>query len=103
MKDFERKLIWLPPVLRRMVDAVRWSLLRLLKFLLPRLKHGMILAFDDYYCWSSSQTSGERRACAEIFADDKEWSLVPYLQFGWAGMSFVVEGKSLKGVAGATY
>jgi hypothetical protein len=35
-----------------------------LEFLLPRLKHGMIIAFDDYYCWSATQVSGERKACA---------------------------------------
>ena len=79
------------------------STLCVLKFLLPRLKHGMILAFDDYYCWSGTQVSGERRACAEIFLNAKEWALVPYVQFGWAGMSFLVERKSLNGVAAATY
>jgi len=79
------------------------STLSVLKFLLPRLKHGMILAFDDYYCWSGTQVSGERRACAEIFADNHEWVLVPYHQFGWPGMSFVVESKHLKGGTGASY
>jgi O-methyltransferase len=33
-----------------------------LQFLEPRLKHGMIVAFDDYFCWSPSQIAGERRA-----------------------------------------
>jgi len=26
-----------------------------LEFLTPRLKHGMIIAFDDYFCWSATQ------------------------------------------------
>ena len=76
-----------------------------LEFLLPRLKHGMIIAFDDYYCWSSSQVSGERRACAEIFRDNSQWILVPYIQFGGGGggMSFVVERRDLGGSAGQCY
>ncbi|MGC2163740.1 MAG: TylF/MycF/NovP-related O-methyltransferase [Silvibacterium sp.] len=61
------------------------------KFLMPRLQHGMILAFDDYYCYSSEVPSGERLALAEAFRDNTEWRLLPYVQFGWAGMSFIVE------------
>ena len=71
------------------------SALAVLRFLLPRLKHGMILAFDDYYCWSSTQVSGERRACTEVFANNVDWRLVPYIQYGWHGMSFVTEKKRL--------
>jgi O-methyltransferase len=62
-----------------------------LEFLTPRLKHGMIVAFDDYYCWSPSQISGERRAMLELFDASYRWRLVPYLQFGWHGASFFVE------------
>jgi hypothetical protein len=32
------------------------------------IKHGMIVAFDDYFCWSSTQISGERRAFVEFVA-----------------------------------
>jgi hypothetical protein len=64
-----------------------------LRFLMPRLKHGMIIAFDDYYCWSATQMAGERRACLEFFAENSPWALLPYLQFGWHGMSFVVESR----------
>jgi hypothetical protein len=39
-----------------------------LSFLESRLKHGMIVAFDDYFCWSSTQISGERRAFVEFVA-----------------------------------
>jgi O-methyltransferase len=76
-----------------------------LAFLLPRLKHGMIIAFDDYYCWSATQVSGERKACADIFRDNKEWLLVPFMQFGGGGggMSFVVERGSLEGMSGSCY
>ena len=76
------------------------STVEVLKFLLPRLKHGMVLAFDDFYCWSSSQASGERRACAEMFRSDAVWRLVPFIQFGWGGMSFVVESRSHRAECG---
>jgi O-methyltransferase len=62
-----------------------------LQFLAPRLQHGMILALDDYYCYSSTMPSGERLAVAEAFAGSTQWRLLPYVQFGWHGMSFVVE------------
>jgi hypothetical protein len=64
-----------------------------LDFLLPRIKHGMIIAFDDYYCWSATQPSGERLAMRHAFPDDGPWLLVPYQIIGWAGASFVVEAK----------
>jgi hypothetical protein len=44
------------------------STMSVLEFLLPRLKHGMIIAFDDYFCWSATQLSGERRAQLEFFS-----------------------------------
>ena len=66
-----------------------------LNFLRPRLKHGMILAFDDYFCWSDTQVSGERLAMLEAFEGDDQWNLLPYMQYTWAGMSFVLEDKAL--------
>jgi hypothetical protein len=56
-----------------------------LEFLLPRLKNGMIIAFDDYFCWSATQLSGERRAQLEFFSRHSRWELVPFVQFGWHG------------------
>lgn len=64
-----------------------------LEFLRPRLKHGMIVAFDDYFCWSASQVSGERRAMLELAARETRWEWLPYIQFGWHGQSFVVESR----------
>jgi hypothetical protein len=66
-----------------------------LQFLEPRLKHGMIVAFDDYFCWSPSQIAGERRAMLEVLAHHSRWALVPYLPFGWHGNSFVVEDRRI--------
>lgn len=66
-----------------------------LEFLMPRLKHGMILAFDDYFCWSSDQISGERKALLDVFTSDKKWNLIRYRDYGWAGVSFIVECSDL--------
>jgi hypothetical protein len=85
------------------VDCDLYSSARdVLAFLLPRLKHGMIIAFDDYYCWSSTQVSGERRACGELFRDSAQWRLLPFHAYG-GGMSFVVEDARLAGPAGACF
>lgn len=76
-----------------------------LEFLMPRLKHGMIIAFDDYFCYSATQVSGERKACAEFFLNHPKWDLVPFMSYGGGGggMSFVVEDKDLCGHAGSTF
>lgn len=68
-----------------------------LQFLEPRMKHGMIVAFDDYFCWSSSQIAGQRRAMLELVARQSRWALVPFVQFGWHGNSFVVEDRQIVG------
>ena len=73
------------------------STMRVLEFLVPRLKHGMILAFDDYYCWSANQVSGERKAVLEVFEHHLDWHLHRYRDIGWPGTSFVVERKDLLG------
>ena len=62
-----------------------------LQFLLPRLKHGMIVAFDDYFLWSADQISGERRAMMEVLEGNEQWRFLPYRDYAWAGTSFVVE------------
>jgi len=71
------------------------STVSVLEFLMPRLKHGMIVAFDDYYCWSASQPAGERKAMLEFFEDNSQWGLLPFVQYGWHGASFVVENREL--------
>lgn len=67
------------------------STIDVLNFLIPRFKSGMIVAFDDYFCYSELETSGERKALLEKFRIEKKWSLVPYCNIGWGGMSFIVE------------
>lgn len=67
------------------------STMVVLRFLRSRMKHGMILALDDYYCYSARTLSGERRACLEFLRDDGRFHFSPFVQFGWHGMSFIVE------------
>ncbi len=64
-----------------------------LDFLSTRMKHGMIVAFDDYFCWSSTQVSGERKALREFQTRNPRWEFLPFIQYGWGGMSFLVEDK----------
>jgi O-methyltransferase len=66
-----------------------------LNFLRARLKHGVILAFDDYCCWSDTQVLGERLAMLEAFEGDDQWNLLPYVQYTRAGTFFVLESKVL--------
>ena len=65
-----------------------------LDFLSTRMKHGMIVAFDDYFCWSSTQISGERKALLEFQEKHPRWNFLPFIQYGWGGMSFVLEDKA---------
>ena len=65
-----------------------------LEFLRPRLKYEMIIAFDNYYCWSQAQNSGEKMALLEFAADNSAWSFSPCVQIGWYCQSFVIENIS---------
>jgi O-methyltransferase len=70
------------------------STVSVLAFLEPRLKHGMVLAFDDYYCWTDTDVSGERAALDEFAADHPEWNFHRYMSIDWGGVAFVVEDAS---------
>lgn len=71
------------------------STLDVLAFLSTRLRHGMILAFDDYFCASGDAVSGERQALSELQVARDDLIFSPYLTFGWHGMSFIVERRDL--------
>lgn len=70
------------------------STVSVLSFIGDRIKHGTILAFDDYFCYSASRISGERRAFLEFQNAVPQFSFLPYMPFGWHGMSFIVEDAS---------
>jgi len=69
------------------------SAVDVLNFLEPRLKQGMIIAFDDYFCMSSTQAAGERLALQEFTARNDRFEFVPYLPYSFGAMSFVLEAK----------
>ncbi|MBI2710889.1 MAG: hypothetical protein HYX34_14535 [Actinobacteria bacterium] len=62
-----------------------------LEFLAPRLKHGMIVAYDDWFCWSPTSVSGERVATERFLAAHPEWHFERYKDVHRTGVSFVVE------------
>lgn len=67
------------------------SSVSVLEFLGPRLKHGMIVAFDDWFCWSPTERSGERVALEEFLREHPEWNFHRYRNIHWSGLAFVVE------------
>ncbi|MDQ0321097.1 hypothetical protein QO002_003235 [Pararhizobium capsulatum DSM 1112] len=71
------------------------STIDVLRFIAPRLRHGMVIAFDDYFCTSEDTISGERLALLEFIEEMRDFSFLPYLPIGWHGMSFVVESRRL--------
>jgi len=71
------------------------SSVTVLEFLEPRLKHGMIVAFDDYSMWSPDDVSGQRRALHDFATAHPEWTFQPFKDVHWGGRSFVVERTSL--------
>ena len=71
------------------------STVTVLEFLEPRLKHGMILAFDDYFGWSPTDVSAERSAFLELSRRLPQWHFERYKDVHRAGVSFVVERADL--------
>ena len=67
------------------------STVTVLEFLAPRLKPGMIVAFDDWWCWSPTHVSGERAALREFLAEHPQWHFERYKDIHRIGLAFVVE------------
>lgn len=67
------------------------STVTVLDFLAPRLKHGMIVAFDDWFCWSPTGLSGEKEALREFLEAHPQWHFDRYKDVHRSGVSFVVE------------
>jgi len=64
-----------------------------MRFLASRIRHGTVVAFDDYFCFAENALAGERLACAEFLKENGTFIFSPYCQFGWHGMSFIAEDK----------
>jgi O-methyltransferase len=86
-----------PEIAIAYIDCDLFSSTRdVLFFLKSRLKTGIIIAFDDYFCYSSHGISGERLAMLDFLKENDEWEFVPFYQFNWHGQSFMVENKKTR-------
>jgi O-methyltransferase len=61
-----------------------------LRFLTPLVQTGTVVCFDDWFTFRGAPDRGEQRAAAEWLAANDELALLPYLNFGWHGLSFIV-------------
>ena len=77
-------MAWVNCHLHSQVDAV-------LNFLEPRLKQGMILAFDHYFAYTRFHCSGDRSALLSLQSGAHGFRVCPYRNFGLTGAAFVVE------------
>ena len=85
----------LPSVSLAYIDCILYSSTKtVLNFLAKRIKHGSIIAFDDYFSFSATTLAGERLACVEFLNAEPRFHFVPFWRYGWHGMAFIVEDKS---------
>ena len=73
------------------------STVSVFEFLEPRLKHGMVVAFDDYFLYSPEHVSGEREALREFLRAHTEWHFHRYKDIHHNGVSFIVEHEDTNG------
>lgn len=66
------------------------STVDVLRYLGEVITGGCIVAFDDWFCWSSTSRSGEQEAFDEFARSRPDLLFNPYLPIGWHGMSFFV-------------
>ncbi|MCC7426203.1 MAG: hypothetical protein IT557_04820 [Alphaproteobacteria bacterium] len=66
-----------------------------LNYLRPHLRHGMVVAFDDWHCIAAGAISGERAAFLEFLETEDRFHFLPFRGIDWYGMSFVVEDRRL--------
>ena len=51
-------------------------------------RHGMVVGFDDWFCWSPTQQAGEQVALEEFRAKRPDLHFHPFHPIGWHGTSF---------------
>ena len=66
------------------------STVPVLEFLTPRLQVGSVILFDDWRCYRNLPDYGEQKACAEWLDRNPQIKLIPFVDFGFHGMSFTV-------------
>lgn len=73
------------------IDVDYYSSTReVLEFIKGKLRHGSVIAFDDWNCYYADPQRGQRLACAEFQKDiEGQAKLEPYLPISFGGMSFI--------------
>ena len=56
-----------------------------------QLKHGMILVFEHYDCWSRFERSGARNALLNLQQRRPDLSFIQHQRFGRAAVSWIIE------------
>jgi O-methyltransferase len=64
-----------------------------LRFLPPYLQNGTVICFDDYYCYKADPERGEQKAIREFLEQCPGITLLPYMDYGPVGKSFIVRMK----------
>jgi len=59
----------------------------------PKLQQGTILLMDDYNCFSSSRTKGERRALLEFCKKHPQFEFEPWFVYQHVGQAFICHFK----------
>jgi len=67
------------------------STVPVLRFVLPLLQTGTVIAFDDWYSFNGDPDRGGQLALKEFLQQNSEIRLNDYLNFGWHGKSFIVK------------
>lgn len=62
-----------------------------LDFLTDYLADGAIVLFDDWFCFKAYPHLGEEGAFNEWLKENPTIKAVPFRQFGWHGMSFIIQ------------
>jgi len=66
------------------------STAEVVEFITPYLRHGSIVAFDDWDCYYYDPRRGQQRACMEWRENNQgNFELVEFVKIGASGMSFV--------------
>ena len=67
------------------------STVPVLRFVLPLLQTGTVIAFDDWYSFNGDPDRGGQLALKEFLQQNSQIELNDYLSFGWHGRSFIVK------------
>jgi hypothetical protein len=67
------------------------STVPVLRFVLPLLQTGTVIAFDDWYTFNGDPERGGQLALKEFLQQNSDIKLNDYLSFGWHGKSFIVK------------